>query len=79
MPNQRKTHCPKGHGYTVENTRWIISDGYNKPYQECKACRQARRNRQQKLRYHANPAYRQRRRDKTTRWRAKKSAAHDNV
>jgi hypothetical protein len=36
-PNTRKTHCPKGHPYTLEN----ILPGFNKgrPSRSCRACR----------------------------------------
>lgn len=34
-PNARKTHCPKGHEYTPENT-WASPNGRNR---KCRACR----------------------------------------
>jgi hypothetical protein len=32
----KKTHCPKGHEYTPENTR-IVNDG-RRTYRKCRAC-----------------------------------------
>ena len=46
-----KTHCPKGHEYTKENTRMVKTRGRKNPYRSCKLCRKIndknRRERQQ--------------------------------
>jgi len=38
-PNAKKTHCPRGHEYTVENTRW--GTRANGSYRKCRACHRA--------------------------------------
>jgi len=35
-----KTHCPRGHEYSEENTFWTVQDGYRK--RQCKICRHTR-------------------------------------
>ncbi len=34
--NSRKTHCPQGHEYTVENTRWKFRNGWK--MRDCRKC-----------------------------------------
>jgi len=36
--NQKKTHCPKGHEYTEENTYVFISPSTNKSRRQCRQC-----------------------------------------
>lgn len=35
-PNANKTHCPRGHEYTAENTRWAVRA--SGAYRKCRAC-----------------------------------------
>lgn len=37
---QKWTHCPHGHEFTVENTRWRLQDGRQRRY--CRACQRRR-------------------------------------
>ena len=36
--NQKKTHCPKGHEYSEENTYVFVSPSTNKSRRQCKIC-----------------------------------------
>lgn len=45
--NGKKTHCPKGHPYSQENTyRWLTARGT--PKRECRTCHIARRERRKR-------------------------------
>lgn len=35
-----KTHCPAGHEYNEENTRWV-NERKRKPYRKCRTCQRA--------------------------------------
>jgi hypothetical protein len=57
----------------------VTSDG-GKPYQQCRTCRQARRNEEHKRRYRNDPEFREKRRQKSRKWRAaKQQEARDNA
>jgi hypothetical protein len=38
-----RTHCPRGHEYSDENTRLYTPAGANKPYRWCRACDRSRK------------------------------------
>lgn len=61
-----KTHCPQGHEYTEENTRYQTKNDRGKPRRSrfCKACDRAR---MQKKRL--NPAVKEQERLRMARWR----------
>ena len=40
--NKKKTHCPKGHPYSEENTYVWKGKGKRTPMRECKACKKLR-------------------------------------
>ena len=48
--NARRTHCPKGHEYTSENTR-MIATARQAPYRECITCARVRDARGHRDRY----------------------------
>lgn len=67
---KRKTHCPKGHAYSEQNTLWAVTIDGN-PYQQCKTCRQIRRNKAHKLKYRNDPVFREKKKQITRDWRDK--------
>lgn len=58
--NRQKTHCPRGHAYTPENTYTVLRRG-RWPTRICKACL-------------LRPALREQRKLSTRRWRARQAA-----
>lgn len=40
--NAQKTHCPQGHPYDAENTRWYIRPGRSRPSRYCRKCEEIR-------------------------------------
>lgn len=71
--NRSKTHCPRGHEYTPENT--CLSNGKR----TCRECQRRDEVKEYQRTYLANPENRARKREYMRQWKAKRKAEAANV